>query len=96
MAKQIDELWQYAQSVAEEELKDTAPLDFKIIDADKVTQVVKQIEEAIREKEVPKKVLQKLQYAKKTLLINLMNTRLKRQCSMAETVTAKQTLMPPL
>jgi transposase len=65
MAKQIDELWQYAQSVAEDELKDTAPLDFKTIDADKVIQAVKQIEEAIRDKEVPKKVQQKLQYAKK-------------------------------
>lgn len=65
MARQIDELWQYAQSVAEEELKDTTPLDFKTINADKVAQAVKQIEEAIREKEVPKKVLQKLQYAKK-------------------------------
>jgi transposase len=65
MVKQIDELWQHAQSVADQELKDTAPLDFNTIDADKVTQAVKQIEEAISDKQVPQKVKQKLQYVKK-------------------------------
>ncbi|HEX8678267.1 MAG TPA: IS1182 family transposase [Segetibacter sp.] len=65
MIKQLDELWQYAQSIAKEELRDTAPLEFKTIDADKVKQTVKNIEEAIKDKEVPKKVKQKLQYAKK-------------------------------
>jgi transposase len=65
MVKQLDELWQYAQSVAKEELKDTAPLDFKTIDADKVKQTVKNIEEAIKDKEIPSKVKQKLRYAKK-------------------------------
>ncbi|MDN3659549.1 IS1182 family transposase, partial [Ferruginibacter paludis] len=65
MVKQIDELWQYAQSVADEELQDTAPLDFKSIDAAKVSEAVKQIEEAIRDKQVPQKVKQKLHYVKK-------------------------------
>jgi transposase len=65
MAKQIDELWQYAQSIANEELKDTAPLDFKTIDAEKVKQTVAAIEEAIKDKELPKKVKQKLAYVKK-------------------------------
>jgi transposase len=65
MVKQINELWQYAQSVADAELKDTAPLDFKTIDGAKVSEAVKQIEEAIRDKQVPQKVKQKLQYVKK-------------------------------
>ena len=65
MVKQLDELWQYAQCVAKAELKDTAPLDFKTIDADKVKQTVKNIEEAIKDKEVSTKVKQKLRYAKK-------------------------------
>lgn len=65
MVKQIDELWQYAQCVADAELKDTAPLDFKTIDGAKVSEAVKQIEEAIRDKQVPQKVKQKLQYVKK-------------------------------
>ena len=67
MVKQFDEFWQYAEQVAKEELRDTAPLDFKTIDADKVKDTVKNIEEAIKDKEIPKKVGQKLQYVKKNL-----------------------------
>lgn len=55
MVKQLDELWQYAQSVAKDELRDTAPLDFKTIDADKVKETVQNIEDAIKDKEVQKK-----------------------------------------
>jgi len=77
MVKQLDELWQYAQTVAKEELKDTAPLDFKTIDAQKVTETVKNIEEAIRDKEVPKKVKQKLQYAKKNFANKLDEYKVK-------------------
>jgi len=65
MVKQLDELWQYADTIAKEELRDTTPLDFKTIDADKVKETVKNIEEAIKDKEVSKKVKQKLQYVKK-------------------------------
>ena len=45
MAKQLEELWQYAQRVASEELKDTAVVDFTTIDAQKVTETVNTIEE---------------------------------------------------
>jgi transposase len=79
MVKQLDELWQYAQTVAKEELKDTAPLDFKTIDAQKVTETVKNIEEAIRDKEVPKKVKQKLQYAKKNFAGKLQEYKAKEE-----------------
>ena len=50
MVKQLDELWEYAQGVTKEELKDTAPLDFKTIDADKVQETVQAIEVAIKDK----------------------------------------------
>lgn len=65
MIKQIDELWQYTQAIAAEELKDTEPLSFKPIDKEKVEQTIKNIEEAIKDKEVPKKIKEKLKYAKK-------------------------------
>jgi transposase len=65
MVKQIDELWQYAQDIATKEMKDTEPLDFKTIDAEKVKQTVAAIEDAIKDKELPKKVKQKLNYVKK-------------------------------
>jgi len=66
MAGQLDELWQYAQeAVASEERRDSAPLDFKTIDAAKVRDTVKKIEEAIKDKQIDKKVKQKLRYASK-------------------------------
>lgn len=65
MTKQLDELWQYAQNIAAEEMQDTEPIDFKSVDAEKVKQTVAAIEEAIKEKELPKKVKQKLNYVKK-------------------------------
>jgi transposase len=79
MVKQLDELWQYAQHLAKEELKDTAPLDFKTIDAQKVTETVKNIEEAIKDKEVPTKVKQKLSYVKKNFPGKLDEYKAKEQ-----------------
>jgi transposase len=63
MAKQLDDLWQYAQTIAGEELKDTAPIDFKTIDAEKVNQTISAIEEAIKDKPITKKAKQKIDYA---------------------------------
>jgi transposase len=69
--KQLDELWGYAQKVAAEELKDTEPLSFEKIDAEKVTQTIAQIDEALKEKQVSKKIKQKINYAKKNWSKNL-------------------------
>jgi len=62
--KQLDELWQYAQNVAAAELPDTDPTGFNKIDADKVEEVIEQINEALKDKPVSKQVSQKLNYAK--------------------------------
>jgi transposase len=70
--KQLDELWQYAQKVAAAELPDTDPTDFGKIDADKVEETIKQIDEALKDKpDVSSKVKQKLNYAKKNWPVNL-------------------------
>jgi hypothetical protein len=79
MVKQLDELWQYAQTIAKDELRDTAPLDFKTIDAEKVKETVSNIEEAIKDKQVPKKVKQKLQYAKKNFADKLDEYKVKEE-----------------
>lgn len=63
--KQLAELWDYTQKVAAEELKDTTPLTFEKIDAEKVKQTVEQIDHALRKKPVNKKVKQKINYARK-------------------------------
>jgi hypothetical protein len=69
MVKQLDELWEYAQCIAKEELKDPAPLDFKTIDADKVKETVQAI----------KKVKQKLSYAKKNFPAKLDEYKVKEE-----------------
>lgn len=79
MVKQLDELWEYAQGIAKEELKDNAPLDFKTIDADKVKETVQSIEEAIKDKEVSKKVKQKLAYVKKNFPAKLDEYKVKEE-----------------
>jgi transposase len=40
MKSQLDELWKYAQSLAFEELKDTAPLSFEAINPEKVRETI--------------------------------------------------------
>lgn len=66
MKAQLDELWGYAQSIAAEELKDTAPLEYSEINPEKVKETVSKINAALEDKEgVDKKVKQKLNYAKK-------------------------------
>lgn len=63
--KQLNELWQYAKTVAASELGDTDPSRFDKIDREKVEQTIDKINESLRDKEINKKVNQKLGYAKK-------------------------------
>lgn len=70
--KQMDELWQYAQKVAAEELDEPEPPVFDKIDAQKVAAVVEKIETALKDKQVSKQVNQKLNYAKKNWPANLL------------------------
>ena len=63
--QQLNELWQYAQSVAASELDDTDPSGFDKITSEKVNQTVDAINAALKDKKVAKGVKQKLNYAKK-------------------------------
>jgi transposase len=63
--QQLNELWQYAQSVAASELDDTDPSGFDKIDSEKVNQTIATINEAIKDKPISSKVRQKLNYAQK-------------------------------
>ena len=65
IVKQLEELWAHGQKVAHEELKDTTPITFEEISAEKVKATVDQIQQAIADKPVDKKVKQKLKYASK-------------------------------
>lgn len=68
---QLNELWQYARSVAASEMDDTDPSGFDKIDADKVQQTIDKINEALKDKAVKKEVRQKLNYASKNWPSNL-------------------------
>ncbi|MDF2193795.1 transposase, partial [Paraflavitalea sp. CAU 1676] len=65
MKQQLNELWQYAQSVAANELDDTDPSGFDKIDSEKVNQTIDSINAALKDKDVSKEIRQKLNYAKK-------------------------------
>jgi transposase len=69
--KQIDELWQYAQKVAAEELDEPEPPTFDKIDAQKVQETIEKIDSVLKDKQVSKQVRQKLNYAKKNWPANL-------------------------
>lgn len=65
MATQLQELWDYAEGIAAEELKDKRPTDFTPINPEAVKQTIADINEALKDKEIDKKVKQKLKYAEK-------------------------------
>jgi len=66
MDKQLKELWDYTQSVAKEELKDTAPIDFTEITPETIANTVNTIHTLLKDKEeVPQKIKQKINYAKR-------------------------------
>lgn len=65
MKRQLDELWQYAQSIAADELEDPDPDGFDQISPEKVKQTIEAIDAALKDKPVSKTVKQKLNYAKK-------------------------------
>lgn len=71
IAEQLEELWNYAESVAKEELQNTENIDFKEIDSEKVAQTIDKINEVLKDKKTPSKVRQKLNYAKKNWANNL-------------------------
>jgi len=64
---QLEELWEYAQSVAKEELMDNAPTNFAELDAKQVNKTIETINEALSKSDKPidKKVKQKINYAKR-------------------------------
>ncbi|HBV14899.1 IS1182 family transposase [Chryseobacterium carnipullorum] len=71
IAGQLEELWNYAEKVAKDELQDTESIDFKEIDSEKINHTITKINEVLRDKKVPSKVRQKLNYAKKNWANNL-------------------------
>lgn len=64
--KQLKELLEYAEEVTKEELMDSAPGEVKEINADKVNQLIDQINTSLEGKNIDKKVKKKLKRVKKS------------------------------
>lgn len=71
MKAQLEELWDYAQGVAAEELRGDDPSEMQELDPQKVKQTIDAINAALKGEPVEKKVQQKLTYAKKNWGTNL-------------------------
>jgi len=65
IAKQIDELWRYAETVTKEELTDTSPTSFKEISSEKVSRTVNKIDEILQGHKIDPKIKAKLKRVKK-------------------------------
>ena len=65
IAKQMEELWDYTQKIAAEELQDTTPTSFESLDPEQVRNTIDKIDQALKDKPADKKIKQKVKYAKK-------------------------------
>jgi len=63
--KQLDELWQYAQQIAKDEMDLPEPPPFDKVDAGAVKETIENISNALNNKNASGKIKQKLNYAKK-------------------------------
>lgn len=62
---QLEDLWDYTQEVAKEEMKDTSEVTFKSMDKEKIKSVIETIDSTLKKKKICPKVRQKINYAKK-------------------------------
>ncbi len=65
IAEQLEEIWRHAESVAKQELCDSAPVTYKDITPEKVERALEQIHEALEETDVDRKVKAKVQRVRK-------------------------------
>ena len=63
--EQLKELWEYAERIATEELKEEAPESFSAVNAEQVKNTIEKIDKALEGRKIDKEQRQKLNYAKK-------------------------------
>ena len=69
--KQLKELWSYVEKVYKDEQHIPNTPDFEAIDSDKIEATINQINKALQDKIIDKKIKQKLNYAKKNWPTNM-------------------------
>ncbi|WP_370901608.1 IS1182 family transposase [Chryseobacterium gossypii] len=68
---QLEDLWNYTQQIAKEEIQDTSEVVFKSMDKEKIKSVIERIDSTLKKKKICPKVRQKINYAKKNWPDNL-------------------------
>ena len=63
--RQLEELWDYTQRIAIEELTNTVPIKFDSVDPEQVRKTIHEIDQALKDNPVSTKIKQKVRYAKK-------------------------------
>lgn len=63
--KQLEEIWKYCQALTKEESADTTETSFAEISPEKINETIAIINEKLKSQELPKKLKEKLKYAKK-------------------------------
>lgn len=80
MEMQLKELWAYAEGVAADELKNTAPVEFKEITPEALTKTIEKIRTVLKnKKEVPSKIKQKVNYIKREWSNNLAKYKVQQE-----------------
>ena len=72
---QLEEIWDYAQEVAQEELKDTEKVDFATVPADRLKEFLTKVQNSLKKKPVDSKIREKLSRAKNQAPKRLENYR---------------------
>ncbi len=71
MKERLNELWDYTEQVAKNDLANVSKPDLSDIDPEKVEQTISTINEALKNKKIDQKKRQQLNYAKKNYVNNL-------------------------
>ena len=66
IAEQLEEIWQYAESVTKQELRDSAPVTYQDITPEKVEKALGQIDDALNGVDADKKVKAKVRRVRKS------------------------------
>lgn len=96
MMQQLEEMWEYAQSIADDEDKDPTPPDFKKVEKEKVEQTARKINKILKgnDKATPK-AKAKARYIKNNFAANLEKYEQQEKLLAGRNSYSKQILMPP-
>ena len=92
IAEQLEEIWQYAESVTKQELRDSAPLTYQDITPEKVEKALCQIDDALNGVDADRKMKAKVRRVRKSWPEQLKKYESRERYLTDATVTQRQTM----